>query len=128
MADRIIVVGGGIVGAAISVELASEGHDVVLLDAPRSEMAASEGNAGWVAVSEFTPLASLATLSKAPKWLIDPNGPLSIAPAHLAKLMPWMARFLLSCRPGKFDRTTRTLAAASLDKPKATRTKTKKNG
>ena len=111
MADSVIVVGGGIVGAAISVELASQGHDVVLLDAPRSEMAASEGNAGWVAVSEFTPLASLATLARAPKWLVDPDGPLSIAPAHLAGLMPWMARFLHSCRPARFVRTTRALAA-----------------
>ena len=45
------------------------------------------------------PLASVKTLWRVPKFLLDPLGPLSIRPAHLPRLVPWLARFLWASRP-----------------------------
>ncbi len=39
-------------------------------------------------------------LRQVPKFLTDPLGPLSIRPAYLPKLLPWLARFVLASRPG----------------------------
>ena len=43
-----------------------------------------------------------------PKWLADPLGPLSIPPAYLPKLLPWLLRFW---RAGSADRYETSLAA-----------------
>ena len=43
-----------------------------------------------------------------PKWLADPLGPLSIPPAYLPKLLPWLWRFW---RAGRRDRYEASLAA-----------------
>lgn len=90
---RICVVGAGIVGATTALALARENHDVTLLDREGVAAGASGGNAGAFAFADVIPLATPGILKKAPKWLLDPLGPLSIPPAYALQIAPWLVRY-----------------------------------
>lgn len=90
---HICVIGAGIVGVSCATVLRGEGHRVTVVDPRPPGEGASKGNAGALAYSETLPLASPGIIAKAPKWLLDPMGPLAIRPAHLPALLPWLWRF-----------------------------------
>lgn len=108
---KIAIVGTGIVGVAIAHALLDEGHEVLLLDREGPAFGPSRGNAGWIAHTDILPIASPKMLRQVPKFLTDPLGPLSIRPAYLPKLLPWLARFVLASRPGPYERSISGLAA-----------------
>ena len=62
---------------------------------------ASAGNAGAFAFTDILPLASPGIMRKAPGWLMDPVGPLTVPPAYALRIAPWMVRFAAACRPGR---------------------------
>ena len=72
---------------------------------------ASGGNAGAFAFSEIVPLATPGTVRKAPSWLFDPLGPLSIPPAYAFRLAPWMLRFWRASRRRRVEKSIRAQAA-----------------
>ncbi len=86
----VLVIGAGIVGVAIALRLQREGRDVLLIDRECVAAQASRGNAGALAFSDILPLASPGILRKAPRWLLDPLGPLAIRPRYLPQLAPWL--------------------------------------
>ena len=97
MSDQtVIVVGAGIVGTATARALQREGHRVTLLDSAEPGRATSYGNAGFVAIDHVLPLARPSTLRRVPQMLMDRSGPLTVHPASLPWLVPWMARFALA--------------------------------
>ncbi|MGL4287561.1 MAG: NAD(P)/FAD-dependent oxidoreductase [Phreatobacter sp.] len=98
---RIAVVGGGIIGIAVTHALLDEGHEVELIDRDGPSGGASAGNAGWIAHMDILPLASPKAWTHLPRWMLDPLGPLSIAPAHLPRLLPWLLRFGAASMPGR---------------------------
>ncbi|WP_122072792.1 FAD-binding oxidoreductase [Pseudophaeobacter sp. EL27] len=89
----IAVIGGGIVGVSCALRLQSLGHQVTVYDRKGLAAEASAGNAGAFAFSEIIPLATPGMMRKAPKWLLDPMGPLSIPPRYALQLTPWLLRF-----------------------------------
>lgn len=89
----VLVIGAGIVGVAIALRLQQEGRAVVLIDREGVAAQASRGNAGALAFSDILPLASPGILRKAPRWLLDPLGPLAIRPSYLPRIAPWLVRF-----------------------------------
>ncbi|WP_299938493.1 FAD-binding oxidoreductase [uncultured Pelagimonas sp.] len=91
--QEIIVVGAGVVGISIALELQTRGATVRILDRKGVAAEASHGNAGAFAFSDIVPLATPGIMRRAPKWLLDPMGPLSIPPAYALKIAPWMLRF-----------------------------------
>lgn len=105
MADRhvqdVIVIGAGIVGICSALALQSRGRSVLILDRPQMSQRASEMNAGAFAFSDIEPLATPGIMRKAPKWLLDPLGPLSIPPSYAIKIAPWMLRFWRASWPDR---------------------------
>jgi D-amino-acid dehydrogenase len=97
----VIVVGAGIVGIAAASYLQDDGRSVLVIDRGEVAMGASFGNAGAFAFSDVLPLASPGIMRKAPKWLVDPLGPLSIPPAYLPAIAPWLLRFWRASRPDR---------------------------
>lgn len=108
---KVAVIGAGIVGVAVAHALLDEGHDVLILDKEGPAFGPSRGNAGWVAHTDILPIASPKILRQVPKFLADPLGPLTIRPAYLPRLLPWLVRFVLAARPAAHERSVLGLAA-----------------
>ena len=97
MSDKIkpdvIVIGAGIIGISTALKLQSEGRQVLVLDRTGVAAETSAGNAGAFAFADVIPLATPGIMRKAPKWLLDPLGPLSLRPAYALNILPWMFQF-----------------------------------
>ena len=100
-AQDIVIIGAGIVGINAAAFLAEAGHKVRVFDPAGIAEMTSRGNAAALAFSDIMPLASPKILLRAPKWLFDPLGPLTIRPSYLPKLAPWLVRFALASLPGQ---------------------------
>ncbi|WP_298570494.1 FAD-dependent oxidoreductase [uncultured Aliiroseovarius sp.] len=99
----IIVIGAGIIGVSTALRLASQGRKVLLVDRKGVAQETSRGNAGAFAFSEVEPLATPGIMRKAPKWLIDPLGPLSVPPSYAIRILPWMLRFWRSSWKDRYE-------------------------
>lgn len=89
----IIVIGAGVIGLSIALALQSSGRSVLVVDRKGVAAETSSGNAGAFAFSDIIPLATPGVMRRAPKWLLDPLGPLSIPPGYAWQIAPWMLRF-----------------------------------
>lgn len=108
---EVVVIGAGIVGLCAARLLRQGGHDVLLLDRKAVAAEASRGNAGALAFSDVLPMASPGILAQAPRWLLDPLGPLALRPAYLWPLLPWLWRFWRASRPAAFAASIRAQVA-----------------
>jgi len=95
---RVVVIGAGIIGTCCALRLQREGHKVILVDREEPGMGCSFGNAGAISPSAVIPMALPGMLPKVPKWLADPEGPLSVRLRYLPKAAPWLARWILASR------------------------------
>ncbi|WP_103035796.1 NAD(P)/FAD-dependent oxidoreductase [Castellaniella caeni] len=86
----IAVIGGGIIGVSCALALSDLGQSVILIEPQDFACGASKGNAGALAFAEILPLASPRIIRKATRWLFDPLGPLSLPPAYLPRIAPWL--------------------------------------
>ncbi len=106
----IAIIGAGIVGIACAAQLVEAGHRVTVYDRTGICEETSAGNAAALAFADVLPLAHKGMLRKLPRWLRDPLGPLSIPPAYLLRLSPWLIRFLLAGHPRHFKRSLQAQA------------------
>lgn len=111
--DRIIIIGGGVIGACIAHSLAERGRSVVLLERGEVGRGASFGNAGLISVGHL-PLPRPGLVLKSFKWMFDRTSPLLIVPRADPALIAWLVRFARSCTPEALERNMRTIAAMSL--------------
>ena len=109
-ASRSLVIGAGIVGLCCARTLLREGHAVTVVDRDPAGDKVSFGNAGGLGITEILPAATPGVIWQAPRWLVDPLGPLSIRPLHLPRLLPWLRRLLRSATAGEAARITAALA------------------
>ncbi|HEV7304665.1 FAD-binding oxidoreductase [Ensifer sp.] len=114
----VIVIGAGVVGLSAAIAAQARGLHVTVLDREGPAAGASAGNAGAFAFTDILPLASPGILKKAPKWLLDPLGPLSVPPAYAAQIAPWMFRFWRACSPSRVAHST-TAQTAIMDLSRA---------
>ncbi|MET1416918.1 FAD-binding oxidoreductase [Roseibium sp. HPY-6] len=98
----IVVVGAGIIGLTTALRLQSRGRSVLVLDRQDGNPRASEMNAGAFAFSDIEPLATPGIMRKAPKWLLDPLGPLSVPPRYALTIAPWLLRFWRASSPDRY--------------------------
>lgn len=105
------VVGGGIVGLNIALELQRCGESVLLLERDTVCGGASYGNAGHIATEQVFPIASPDVLKQLPKMLLDPLGPLRLDWKYLPKITPWLFSLLRNLTPERFQRSHRALMA-----------------
>ncbi|TYC60972.1 FAD-binding oxidoreductase [Rhodobacterales bacterium] len=98
----IIVIGGGLVGISAALALQGRGREVLVLDRPDETLKASQMNAGAFAFCNVEPLATPGIMRKAPGWLLDPLGPLSVPPSYAFNILPWMLRFWRASLPDRY--------------------------
>jgi len=109
----IAIIGAGVIGLSIALALAQDdaARRIVVIDREGIAAGASRGNAGAYAFSDIEPLASPGIVRQAPKWLLDPLGPLALRPAYLPRIAPWLWRFWRASRPERVAASTAAQAA-----------------
>jgi D-amino-acid dehydrogenase len=113
--SSVHIVGAGIVGLATAVTLQARGYAVTVIDRNEPGSGASRGNASGIAWTDVAPLASPGVWRKAPGWLLDPLGPLTIRPSYAPSILPWMIRFMAASRPAAFQRSVAAIAALNAE-------------
>jgi len=111
----VAVVGAGIVGAAIALELRKRGHAVVLVDRDEPGRGCSFGNSGAISPGSVAPLALPGVLAAVPRMLLDARSPLRVPLGYLPRALPWLARFVASAAPGNVAASAARLAALHAD-------------
>ena len=96
----VIIVGAGVIGAAIALELQRRGRQVTLVDKAGPGEGTSFGNMASIAL-DFAAGSGPSTWSKIPGWLLDPEGPVWLRPSHALKMLPWFLRFVTAGRPSR---------------------------
>jgi len=97
-ATRVIIIGGGVIGASAAYFLQKKGWAVTLLEKDRFGCGASQGNCGLIVPSHILPLNSPEILIKGFKWLFIKSAPLLIKPRVDPDLFKWLGRFAYHCR------------------------------
>ena len=111
MSKKVIVIGGGVVGVCCALNLLKDGHDVTIIEPNTMGEAAAWASCGSIAVSEVIPLSKPGILLKAPKWLLDPVGPLTIRSSALLSILPWFMKFASNSKPSRIHEISKNLTA-----------------
>mgnify|MGYP003562611460 CR=1 FL=1 len=112
---EIAVIGAGVVGLTIAHRLATDGHEVAVIDPNPPGSGASWGNAGTVADYAVQPVGTPDVLRRLPSLLFDRSSPLALRRAALPALAPWLLRFARQSLPGAARRNAAALAAILAD-------------
>jgi glycine/D-amino acid oxidase-like deaminating enzyme len=110
-ARSITVLGAGIVGVCCALSLQRDGFSVCLIDRGEPGAGCSSGNAAMIQTGSILPLAVPGILKRAPRMLLDPEGPLVLPWQQVPRLIPWLRAFIRNANPEKVATTARALAA-----------------
>jgi D-amino-acid dehydrogenase len=94
---QVIVVGGGVIGAACAHYLAKANWTVTLLDRGEFGRGCSHGNCGFVCPSHVLPLAAPGALGMALRSLLRRDAPFRIKPRFDPALWAWLYCFARRC-------------------------------
>src|SRR5262245_32889320 len=95
--DRVIVIGGGVIGCFCAYFLRRAGYDVTIVDSGQIGMGCSHVNCGFVSPSHVLPLAVPGAIRSGLWAMLRPNGPLSIKLRFDPALWGWLFRFARRC-------------------------------
>ncbi len=93
MSNRVVVIGGGVVGACSAYYLAKAGHAVTLIDRSKFGEGCSHANCGYVCPSHVLPLAAPGALWSTLKTLFSRNSPLKVRPGTVLANPHWFLGF-----------------------------------
>lgn len=89
--QRIVIIGGGVIGLTQAYDLARRGASVTVIDQRTTGLGASTVNAGWVVPAEAAPVPAPGVIVQSMKWMLHRDSPLYIKPS----LAPSHVRFML---------------------------------
>jgi D-amino-acid dehydrogenase len=94
---RVIVVGGGVIGAACAYYLSKSGWQVTIVERGLFGKGCSHGNCGFVCPSHVLPLAAPGAIGMALKAMFRRDSPLYIKPRLSPSLWAWLYHFARRC-------------------------------
>lgn len=100
----ILVVGGGLVGAASAFRLQEAGIQTTLVDPGDKRRGASYGNAGHLGVEQTSPWSSWDNFWRSPQSSFAIGGPLDFRWSDIGRWAPWSMQFLRACDRACFMR------------------------
>ncbi len=107
----ILVIGGGLIGAACALRLQHADIRSTLIDPGDKRRAASWGNAGHLGVEQVTPWSAWSNVWRAPRSSFAVGGPLDFRWRDVGLWAPWARRFLAACDARSFERGQAALTA-----------------
>jgi D-amino-acid dehydrogenase len=108
---RVVVVGGGVIGAACAHYLAGSGWSVTVIDRGTFGGGCSHGNCGFVCPSHVLPLATPGAVRSTLKTLLQRNSPLKVRLRPDLGLWGWFYRFARRCNPADMLEAGRAIQA-----------------
>jgi len=108
---RLIVIGGGIIGAACAYYLMKEGWKVTILDRGKFGKGCSHANCGYVCPSHVLPLATPGAIRSTMKAMLSRNSPFSIKPRLSLSLWSWLWSFARRCNSRNMMASARAIQA-----------------
>jgi D-amino-acid dehydrogenase len=112
--NKVVIVGGGIIGLSSAYYLHQLGWDVTILDKGMLEDNCSFGNAGMVVPSHFVPLAAPGMVQQGIRWMFDSKSPFYVRPSLNMDLISWGLKFLKSANKKHVERSAVPLRDLSL--------------
>src|SRR5262245_3741697 len=97
MSGQVIVIGGGVIGAACAYYLSRSGWGVTVVDQGEFGRGCSHGNCGFVCPSHVLPLAAPGAVGMALRSLLSRNAPFAIKPRFDPGLWGWLLHFARRC-------------------------------
>ena len=96
--DPIVIVGGGVIGAACAYYLVREGWSVTLVDRGEFGKGCSHGNCGYICPSHVLPLTQPGAIREHLLGVFRRDAPLRIKPHWNPRLWRWLFQFARQCR------------------------------
>ncbi|MCE9529557.1 MAG: FAD-dependent oxidoreductase [Planctomycetes bacterium] len=109
--SRVIIVGGGIIGAACAYYLSGNGWKVTILDRGTFGQGCSHANCGFVCPSHVLPLATPGAVGRTLRAMLTPNSPFSIKPRLSLSLFSWLWAFARRCNVHDMMNSARAIQA-----------------
>ncbi|CAI8725086.1 D-amino acid dehydrogenase [Pseudomonas serboccidentalis] len=99
MAQRVCIIGGGVIGLATAYALVRDGFEVTVIEARDSlGVETSFANGGQLSYRYVAPLADAGVPLQALGWMLRGDSPLKLRPRLDPAQWRWMAAFLAACR------------------------------
>src|SRR5206468_6464582 len=97
MSKRVVVIGGGVIGACCAYYLAKAGHAVTVVDRGGFGAGCSHANCGYVCPSHVLPFAAPGAVWSTLKTLFRRNSPLKVRPRVALANLGWFLGFARRC-------------------------------
>lgn len=104
---HVVVIGGGVIGAACAYYLSRSGWQVTIIDRAGFGSGSSHGNCGFICPSHVLPLAEPGMVGEGLRSLLQKNAPLAIKPRMNLALWSWLLHFALRCNHKDMMRAAR---------------------
>src|SRR6201996_1107631 len=112
--NKIVIVGGGIIGLSSAYYLLNQGWDITILDKGTLDDNCSFGNAGMIVPSHFVPLAAPGMVQQGIRWMFDSKSPFYVRPSLNWDLISWGLKFLKSANKKHVEQSAVPLRDLSL--------------
>lgn len=96
-APTVVVVGGGVIGAAAAHFLTKSGWSVTIVDRSGFGSACSHANCGLVCPSHILPMAAPGAIWNVLKTMFKPRSPVRLKPRIDFALWKWLLQFAMRC-------------------------------
>lgn len=94
---KVVVVGGGIIGASCAAHLAERGADVTVVDAGSPRFGTSLANAGHIVVSHSVPMAAPGMVGQGLRSLLSRDGAFALSSSPGRGAWGWLLGFARNC-------------------------------
>ena len=103
----VLIIGGGIIGAACAYYLMEEGRRVRIIEQNKFSEGASNGNCGLIVITHLLPLCVPGAIRNEIKRTILRTSPLYIKPTLNLERLGWFLNFARKCNPEHLDQAIR---------------------
>lgn len=103
MSDKIVIVGGGVIGLSCAYYLNKQGHKVTVIERNDLTDGCSFGNMGYISPSHFIPLATPGIVAQGLRWMMSSSSPFYVKPRLNWDLIRWGTTFYRNANSKKLN-------------------------